>query len=262
MRLVSIIALDDRAKTESFGVDSALAQHVYGYWRLSVVDPPARLRVVPDGHVDLVFDPELREAYVAGPRDTPLEVEHARATDLLGATLSPGSAMALLSIEGRALSPDWTPLDAVLGELGRALAERVADAPSTLLRVSVIETFLLARLAPKDLRLERALSVIDSSEGRVAVAELGRESGASPRNLSRLFHAWVGLSPKRFARIARAQAALRRLSEIETGDLGALAAELGFADQAHLTRELKAIAGAAPSHLAETFKRKSDSFKR
>ncbi len=262
MRLVSIISLDDRAETATFGVDPALAEHVHGYWRLSVVNPPARLRVVPDGHVDLVFDAERREAYVAGPRDTPLEVEHARATELLGVTLSPGSAMALLALEAGALSPGWSPLESVLGERGRALAERVADAPTALLRVSVVETFLLARLAPKDRRLERALSVIDASDGRVAVAELGRETGTSPRNLSRLFHAWVGLSPKHFARIVRAQAALKRLTEHEPTEFGALAAELGYADQAHLARELKEIAGAAPSRLAKTFKRKSDSFKR
>lgn len=145
MRLASIMSLDDRAEAATFEVEPTLAEHVHGYWRLSVVNPPARLRVLPDGHVDLVFEAERRQAYV----------------------------MAQLALPAGALSPGWAPLEAVLGERGRALAERVADAPTTLLRVGVVETFLFARLAPRDLRIERALSTtIDASDGRVSVAEL------------------------------------------------------------------------------------------
>lgn len=262
MQLVSIIPLDDRAEFESFEVDVALREHVQAYWSLRVHLPPSKLRVVPDGHIDLVFDLLNGVAHVAGPRDAPLEVEHGSATHLFGVTLSPGSTTALLGITASSLPPDWMRLDALLGERSRALAERLQAAPSMLLRVSMLETFLLARLASRDPRVKRALSAITASGGRIGISDLGRETGASPRNLNRLFHTWVGLSPKRFARIVRAQAALRRLAEREPPELGALAHELGYADQAHLTRELKAVAGAAPSRLAETFKQKSDSFKR
>jgi AraC-like DNA-binding protein len=71
----------------------------------------------------------------------------------------------------------------------------------------------------------------------------------------------VGMSPKRFTRIVRAQAALRRLSETPAPDLNALAAELGFADQAHMTREVRWVAGVTPKALADSFKRKSETFK-
>jgi AraC-like DNA-binding protein len=65
------------------------------------------------------------------------------------------------------------------------------------------------------------------------------------------------MSPKRFARIARVQAVLRRLATEPDADLAGLAAELGFADQAHLTREVRALAGTTPGRLRDW----SDSFK-
>ena len=231
------------------------------YWTLRVEQPPAKLRIVPDGQVDLVFDLLGGEAHVGGAREAPFEVIHDRATSLLGVSLLPGSASSLLGVAAGALSVDWRPLSEAVGPVACVLVESLQSAESVSVRLGLLEAFLLARLGQKDARVERALRAIDDSHGSIDIARLGRDSGASPRNLGRLFQEWVGLSPKRFARIVRAQAALRRLAEQPGADLSALAAELGFADHAHLTREVRAVAGAAPSRLAETFKRKSDSFK-
>jgi AraC-like DNA-binding protein len=73
-----------------------------------------------------------------------------------------------------------------------------------------------------------------------------------------------GPGPKRFARIVRAQVALGRLAVDggRGGDLAQLAAELGYADQAHFTREMRELFGAAPGALAEIFKRLADPFNR
>jgi AraC-like DNA-binding protein len=259
--VVSVIALDDRAQLAAYAVDARLADHVRSYWSLRVAEPPAKLRIVPDGHVDLVFDLLHVEAHVSGARDAPFDVLHERPTNLLGINLLPGAVIPLLGLSTAALPAGWRPLSELVGPIARVLAEQLAGAVSIQARLALIEAFLLARLGNKDARVERALSVINASRGQIDIAGLGRASGASPRNLNRLFHQWVGLSPKRFARIVRAQAALRRLAEHPAPDLRALAAELGFADQAHLTREVRAVTGASPSSLAKTFKRKSDSFK-
>jgi AraC-like DNA-binding protein len=258
---ISVIALNDRAHLEAFSVDQRLAAHVRSYWTLRVDQPPARLRIVPDGQVDLVFDLLRGEAHVGGARQAPFEVIHEQQTSLLGVSLLPGAASSLLDVAAGQLCADWQPLSSAVGPVAGVLVERLREAASACLRLGVVEAFLLARLGHKDARVERALRAIDESRGSIDIARLGRDSGASPRNLNRLFHEWVGLSPKRFARIVRAQAALRRLAAEPSADLTALAAELGFADQAHLTREVRAVAGAAPTRLAETFKRKSDSFK-
>ena len=262
--ITSVIALDDRAKLATHAVDARLAEDVRCYWSLTIAEPPGRIRVVPDGQVDLVFDLDSGDSHIGGTREQSIVVAHERATRLLGVTLLPGAAAAFFGIPVSGLSADWQPLSSVIGAVAGQLASRLCAAGSMSVQLGLLEGFLLARLGrlePRDPRVRRALLHIDDSHGRVDVARLGRESGASPRNLSRLFHTWVGMSPKRFARIVRVQAALRRLAEPSPPTLAALAAEIGFADHAHLTREIRAVAGAPPSELAETFKHSADPFK-
>lgn len=72
--------------------------------------------------------------------------------------------------------------------------------------------------------------------------------GSSERHARRVFVEQVGLSPKAFARIARLQQALRL-----SGDharLVDLAAAAGYADQAHFSREARALTGMTASALA------------
>jgi AraC-like DNA-binding protein len=69
--------------------------------------------------------------------------------------------------------------------------------------------------------------------------------GVSPYQLSRRFTASVGMSLTRYRIRVRVSRALSRLAAGER-DLAGLAADLGFADQAHLTRAVKAAAGCAP----------------
>ncbi|WP_249715084.1 helix-turn-helix domain-containing protein [Rhizomonospora bruguierae] len=79
------------------------------------------------------------------------------------------------------------------------------------------------------------------------MASLAREIGWSTRYLSRRF-AEIGLAPKVAGRVARFDRA-RRLMVARGGayPLAALAADCGYADQAHLTREFGALAGAPPA---------------
>jgi AraC-like DNA-binding protein len=264
LRYTSVIALDQRAAISAYAVDPRLAGDVGAYWSLTVTDPPAHIRVVPDGQVDLVFDLNSGAANVSGAREQPTEIVHEGPTRLLGASLVPGAAAAFLGIAVSTLSRDWQPLAKVIGPVASQLAHKLCESESDGARLGVLESFLLARLdrvGLGDARIRRALQEIDDTDGRIDIAELGRESGVSPRNLSRLFHAWVGLSPKRFARIVRVQATIRRLVEPSPPPLAALATEMGFSDQAHLARELRAVAGAPPSELAETFKCSADTFK-
>lgn len=78
--------------------------------------------------------------------------------------------------------------------------------------------------------------------------ELARELAVSPHHLSRVFAEQTGLTLSRFRRRVRVRAALERLAEGETS-LARLAAELGFADHAHLTRAVRAETGVTPSRL-------------
>jgi AraC-like DNA-binding protein len=241
-----------------YAPDADLAAYVDSYWTLDVVRPPAVLSVVADGLVDLTFqlgDPP--GAWVTGPLHGAETYTHDRPVRLLGASLRPGAALPVLGVSVASLPAAWSALSTVVGPVADELAARVAGAPSVQARLAVLDTFLAARLsgAPGDSRVRTAIGAVVDRDGAVAVAELAREATSSPRNLGRLFDDWVGMNPKRFARIVRVQAVLRRLAEEPGVDLTRLAVELSFADHAHLTREVRALVGAAPSQLADSFKR-------
>ncbi|HST36620.1 MAG TPA: helix-turn-helix domain-containing protein, partial [Allosphingosinicella sp.] len=77
--------------------------------------------------------------------------------------------------------------------------------------------------------------------GAASVAEMGERTGMSPRALQRWFAAHVGLPPRRYLRLLRFHKAFEQVP----GDasLAAHAAEQGFADQAHMAREFREMAG-------------------
>lgn len=68
------------------------------------------------------------------------------------------------------------------------------------------------------------------------------------RQTERLFKNWVGISPKMFQRIVRVKHTLAALKATPDISLVQLALEYGYADQAHMTREVKSIAKITPKH--------------
>lgn len=84
-----------------------------------------------------------------------------------------------------------------------------------------------------------------ASDGLLPLAEL---LGVSPYRLSRSFTRELGVSVTRYRNRVRIGRALNRLEEGENS-LGALAADLGFADQAHLSRTMRQYLGRTPTAL-------------
>jgi AraC-like DNA-binding protein len=115
--------------------------------------------------------------------------------------------------------------------------------------VRVLEAFLHDRMLNRELdpRLSRGIEAVFESRGAIAVTQLAARAGATARTLGRLFERHVGLSPKRFARIVRVQAALRALPR--QGTWTPLALELGYHDQAHFIHEVRALFGTTPREL-------------
>lgn len=90
-------------------------------------------------------------------------------------------------------------------------------------------------------RLAAALAAGDAA----GLALWAETFGVSPERLSRGFGQVFGVSPKRFRAEARARAALASLSVTAT-PLAELALAHGFADQAHMTRAVRALSGLPP----------------
>ncbi|MEV0152870.1 AraC family transcriptional regulator [Micromonospora sp. NPDC050686] len=83
------------------------------------------------------------------------------------------------------------------------------------------------------------------------VDDFARRHGVSTRQLQRLFLDHVGIGPKWVIRRYRLQEAIERATA-GPPDWAALAADLGYADQAHLAREFRAVTGVSPAAYARS----------
>ena len=93
--------------------------------------------------------------------------------------------------------------------------------------------------------LERVRELIHDSSGNASVETLADEAGVHRVHLARTFRDHYGVAVTRYARSVRVQSALALLSN-NSFTLSRVAIESGFADQSHLTREIRAATGATP----------------
>lgn len=96
-----------------------------------------------------------------------------------------------------------------------------------------------------------ASRMIARSSGRVSIDQLAARSNMSARQLQRRFLADVGATPKSYARVHRFSSVLEARRKTPDRAWADLAAEYGFADQAHLIRETRALAGRTPEVLIQ-----------
>jgi len=98
--------------------------------------------------------------------------------------------------------------------------------------------------------------VRELEHGELEIAALARRAGVSLAHASRSFVKSHGMPPQLLRRELRCRRALRLLSEGMA--LVDIATTTGFADQAHLTRTLRAATGAPPSQLRRQIKSVQD----
>ena len=135
----------------------------------------------------------------------------------------------------------------------RECTESVAFAPDMATRVRLIEEALLGLLRESgrtDPAVDRALQLIETSGGRLRVAELAAEIGVSCRHLTRQFQRAVGISPKEFGRVSRFLRALKLLGKESHRSLMDIALECDYFDQAHFNHEFRELAGMTPGELS------------
>jgi AraC-like DNA-binding protein len=196
--------------------------------------------VLPDGCVDVVA--RGGRALVAGPDTGPQQVTVAVGERIAGVRFHPGAGGAALGVPADELRDGRLTLEEVWGAPGRAIGER-AEADAFAL-VAALRTRLAA--AAPDPRVLAAARRLDHAPG-TRIPALADATGIGERQLRRRFAAAVGYGPKTFARIARFR---RALALIRAGEPAAAAAyAAGYADQAHMTREMRAFAGLTPAAL-------------
>lgn len=231
----------------------ALAEHVEYHWLVRWDVPGThRQQVVPQPRVHVAA--EQGRLLVHGVTREPFERLLEGQGVVLGTAFRPAGFHAFLKRSLATVAGTVQPGEDVLGADDRPVARRIqADGPPDEL-VSAMEEYLLALDPRTDPTARWVDTLVAEAERRHDVRraeELAEVAGVSLRGLQRAFTEYLGIGPKwviqRF-RILEAAGAAHSGSRV---DWAVLAQELGFSDQAHLTRVFAQVVGTPP----ETYRR-------
>ena len=194
----------------------------------------ADVRVLPDGCMDLIWTEGT--LLVAGP-DTTAKLVRTRAGDgYVGLRFASGTGPGVLGVPARELRDLRVPLETVWPQRrARELTERISEATD---RATELEAVAAAGPARPDPVAEAVLRGLRS---RMSVTELAQELPVSERQLRRRCLDAFGYGPETLDRVLRLG---RALGAARAGTpFAEVALRAGYADQAHLAREVRALAG-------------------
>jgi AraC-like DNA-binding protein len=227
---------------------AALRPAVSCLWTSAVPDGEPTL-VLPDGCTDIIWR-QGAGVFVAGPDTGPVPAVLPPGTMLAGVRLRPGAGGSVLGLPLAELRDLRVDLADVRPELAGQLPGGDLPPGQALGRLIAI-TAGLAAAGPPDPLVSRAAWLLATSRERTD--ELATELGVSERQFRRRCLDAVGYGPKALHRILRFRRFVSRIDAAGPGaDLALIAAEAGYADQAHLTRESVRLAGLPPGALART----------
>ncbi len=233
-----------------YEVDPTLEASIEHWWSVTWRLPPGveqARSTLP--HPSIHVFQEGREARVVG-------VNRGRYTWTLrgegrvfAAKFRPGAFRGLWGRSVTELTDRTLPLAEVVGQArAKAYGEALWAAASDDDRIRIATEFFAAVLPPPaaNARLLRELvDAVATDRSITTVEALRARSGLHLRELQRWFRDAVGISPKWMIQRYRLHDALTAL-EAGTGTIAAVAADLGYADQAHFARDFKALVGLTP----------------
>lgn len=229
-----------------------LCDSLHCLWVSAIPDDaePALDLVLPDACTDLIWQSGVG-AFVAGPDTVPAPVTRQPGAVLVGARFRPGAGGAALGVPLTELLNLRVDAADLPGLPARRLPGSLAPAEA-LRRVAEVAAAMVTERPPDPLVLEAAREL--DRPGARADLVAGR-LGVSERQLRRRCQAAVGYGPRTLTRVLRFRRFLTRVDAGEAGDLAGAAAEAGYADQAHLSRESARLGGLPPAALARARRR-------
>lgn len=183
---------------------------------------------------------------VAGLHTSPVTIHHDGRMRGMQLDLTPAGSRALLGCPAGELGDRAEEGAEVLGALADRIREQLHETSDAARQLRCVARALggASRTAPMDERLSRAWGHLETAHGLVSVADLADDSGWSTRHFTQRFTKEFGQGPKAMARIMRFE---RSRAMVRHGIPAVdVATRCGYADQAHLVREWRRLAGTTP----------------
>jgi len=209
-----------------------------GWFRTATSAEQSVQRVVPDACADVMWHRESGALFVAGP-DTHAQVAKLTPGTLVGVRFRPGHSPAGLGLPADALRDGRVDL-AELWPADRAdrLAGALAATTTTADALAVLTDAVTEHRTDTDPAAPELLRLAGADTRIPAIAD---HLGLTERQVHRRCVAAFGYGPKLLAKVLRFDRAVR-MARVGTG-FARVAAETGYADQAHLSRDVAALAG-------------------
>lgn len=193
---------------------------------------------------------ETYQSFTAGLTLKPVHISSTGGSSCVQFSLTPPGARRFFGLPMDELTDRMVGLDN-LGDASFArLRARLGDEPDWWRRLDIAQAFLTDRLLRRDHSRSRSAWVYEEivrSAGMVPIGRLAERAGWSRKHLAARFHCEIGLSPKAVSRIARFERARSLAAVAGAEGWAGIAAGCGYADQAHLVREFRELAGMTPS---------------
>ncbi len=270
----TIIPMKLKGSQFYFRPHSSLSKYINCFWiSRSPESPspsPAKNLILPDGGTEIIFNTGAPEkvyiaghgtyigtsgfSMVVGPRKHALLLEDTGKKEKIGIRFNPGGLYPFLQLPPHHIAGSTVGLDMLWGKVSQELEARLRETPDDPDKIKLLQNHLLRLLNPKFTgkhSVEFAVNQILETNGNISIHELVSHMGMSQKSLERRFLNRVGLTPKFFSRIVRIRGALKLIHECSSADWTDIGCCLGFYDQAHFIKEIKAFTGFTPTRFLD-----------
>lgn len=172
----------------------------------------------------------------------------------VGAVTTLGGLGAFHAAPAETLTDRKVPLDAVIDIDSADLVRRLAAESDIATRATILEAALAASVRPSRVNQARSVAqmakLAETDRTMRTLADLTAATSVNPRTLQRMFREYAGVSPVwmlRRYRLLEAAESVRNGEQVRWADV---AANLGYADHAHLTRDFHTATGQTPTAYA------------
>lgn len=237
---------------------------VLSFWEFVVnaeTPVPVQHEIFPDGCISLFYhrneNPHIRQLAVSG-----LHLESITTTvfpgDIFwGMRFSPAACNKILRSEMSKFLPQSIYQADEFPHLTGNLLEKLNHCQNFAEAIAIYETRLKETgldTGAFDKKVAEAVRIIEESGGEIQISRLAEKVNLSTRQFERRFKQSSGLTPKQFARVRRLRATAVSLVEEASVNWANRAAEMGFADQAHLVHEFVSVTKRSPNSFAAKVK--------
>lgn len=184
-----------------------------------------------------------------GPSTHSFLIDTVEQQRVMGVIFRPGGVGPIIRERIDVFSNRNIDLEDLAGAEARRLRQRLLETAIPAERLRVLEDWLRARLSPARTPplVAQALHEIGRSPQTARIGSVIADCGVSARRFGQIFRQHVGIGPKRYARLLRFRVVVNDVHRHKDIDWARVAADCGFYDQPHLTREFRAFSGMTPT---------------